>query len=135
MLFYQKPALSQVRRVTGQYLAKNRLGKRDRALLAARIISGTVEIKNLTHKQVAALCRVSTAYVDLVRKPVPAMPPLPRLVAAWKRSTDAERRSLAQHYEDQVWAALEVTNDKAAEPVVLHVVDIAPKRAVELAKI
>ena len=116
--------------VTGQYLARNRLGKH-----AARIIRGTVEIQSLTHKHVAALCRVSVAYVDLVRKPVPAMPPLPRLVAAWKKSSDLERRALALHYEDEVWAALEVANDTTTESVTFHVVDIAPKQAVELAKI
>jgi len=88
-------AFPQVTRgVTGQYLAKNRLSKRDRAELAARIISGAVEIENLTYTQVAALCNVSVASIALVRnggrKPARRRAPA-TLAAAWATASECER--------------------------------------------
>ena len=59
------------RRVTGQYLAKNRLDARARAQLAADILAGKVAIDGatLTVKQVIRLCRANTTYVRAARFP------------------------------------------------------------------
>jgi hypothetical protein len=107
-------AFAQVTRITGQYLAKNRLGKRDRAVLAARIISGAVEIDHLTHKQIE-LCAASRslpsrscamAAASLVR----SMPTAPLAVAS-SSATDAERTDLCCKFESDVWVALERATD------------------------
>jgi len=75
------------RHVTGQYLAKNRLNARDRARLAADIISGQVAPRNLTVRQTAQLCRVSEPYVAAARRPLPAPESLAEHFA---RATPAE---------------------------------------------
>jgi hypothetical protein len=72
--------LSQQGRVSGKYLARTRLPKRDRAVLAARIIAGEIQIGQLTNKQIANICGVSVAYVAVMRggrKPVCAPAPRP----------------------------------------------------------
>jgi len=58
---------SAARRVTGQYLAKNRLGKRARAKLTDDIGTGKVIVEDLTAGQIAALCRVSLSYITQIR--------------------------------------------------------------------
>ena len=60
------------RRITGQYLAKNRLTARARARLAADILSGKAEVDpaTLTTRQVAYLCRVSKTLVNIVQRPL-----------------------------------------------------------------
>ena len=49
---------SPARVVTGQFLAKNRLRKRDRAKLPADVIARKVVVVDLTASQLATLCRV-----------------------------------------------------------------------------
>jgi hypothetical protein len=74
-------------RVTGQYLAKNRLNARDRARLAAGIIDGQLTLQNLTIGQAAKLCRVCVPYIADVRRP----PPAPESLAEhFARATPAE---------------------------------------------
>ena len=51
-------AIPPHRRVTGQYLARNQLGKRPRARLAADISAGKVIVTDFTNKQLANICRV-----------------------------------------------------------------------------
>ncbi len=58
-----------IRRVSGQYLAKNRLGARERARLAADIIGGRAEVADLTVAQTIALCRSNRVYVAEARDP------------------------------------------------------------------
>jgi hypothetical protein len=59
------------RRVTGQYLAKNRLDAHARAQLAADVLAGKVAIdgSTLTVMQVVRLCRSNTKYVNAARFP------------------------------------------------------------------
>ena len=105
--------------VSGQFLAKNRLGKRDRALLAARIISGTVEMKNLTRKQVAALCGVSVTYVDLVRNGARKPDRAQQLVRIWDLAEPDQRAAMCARCEPDVWLALErATSLPAIEPAI-----------------
>jgi hypothetical protein len=68
---FDVPTATPVRRVTGQYLAKNRLTARARAQLAADIVSGKVVIdaSTLTVGQIIRLCRSNLVYVDQVRFP------------------------------------------------------------------
>jgi hypothetical protein len=55
------------RKVSGQYLAKNKLDARGRAKLAADLIDGRAALGPLTAKQVTGLCRASSATVAKVR--------------------------------------------------------------------
>jgi hypothetical protein len=74
--------------VTGQYLARNRLSKRDRAQLAAEILAGRARVGDLTTKQVAALCRVSLPYIAEARE---GDRTAARLLHDWE-SADANQR-------------------------------------------
>jgi hypothetical protein len=120
-MLYKLPAscTSAPRTVSGQYLARNRLGKRDRAKLAARIISGTVEIDQLTNKQIAALCGVSVAYVDLVRNGGRKPDRTQQLVRIWDLAEPDQRAAMCARCEPDVWVALErATALPAIEPVI-----------------
>jgi len=55
------------RRVTGQYLARAHLNRRQRARLAADLANGTAAIHPLTMKQAAALARVPVLDVSRTR--------------------------------------------------------------------
>ena len=72
----QNGSTTGTRKITGQYLARNRLGKRARARLVNDIRGGRLEVTNLTVRQAAYLCRVSvpsyTYYAKAIRKPSPA---------------------------------------------------------------
>jgi hypothetical protein len=59
---------SPPRRVTGQYLAKAHLTKRQRAKLAADLTTGTAVINPLTVKQAAAVARVPVFNVSRARR-------------------------------------------------------------------
>jgi hypothetical protein len=61
----------QPRRVSGLYLARNRLGARERARLAADVIAGrtAIDASTLTVRQIAGLCRTNKVYLDEVRFP------------------------------------------------------------------
>ena len=56
------PATPQSRVVTGQYLGKSGLSKRQRAVLAALWLAGEIEVKP-TAAMAAALFKVSTPYI------------------------------------------------------------------------
>ena len=71
---------SPVRRVTGQYLSKNRLSKRDRGRIAAGILDGTIALVSLTAVQICGLCKVSIPLVGQAREGFPhAQPPVFKL--------------------------------------------------------
>jgi hypothetical protein len=61
------PTSPASRHITGQYLAKAHLNRRQRARLAAELANGTVQIAPLTVKQAAALARVSPLDVSRAR--------------------------------------------------------------------
>ena len=101
MLYVDRPGASSPvtigavprRRITGRYLAHNRLDARARARLADDVAKGHVEITGLTVRQVSRLCRVSIPYINNVRKP----PPAPESLAQhFARSTPDERRECAR---------------------------------------
>jgi hypothetical protein len=54
--------------VTGQYLAKAHLTRRQRARLAADLANGAAELHPLTVKQAAALARVPELEVSMARR-------------------------------------------------------------------
>jgi hypothetical protein len=59
------------RRVTGQYVARAHLNRKQRAWLAGELASGTAEIFPLTVKQAATLAGVPTLYVTRARHWMP----------------------------------------------------------------
>jgi hypothetical protein len=81
-------AATAVRYVTGQFLAKNRLCKRDRAKLAADILARKAVVIDLTAKQVAGLCRVSSPYIAEARGRSPAAT---RLLRDWNAADPDQR--------------------------------------------
>lgn len=60
-----------VRRVTGRFLAHNRLDARGRAELARDVVAGKAEIdtSTLTVAQITKLCRTNKIYLDAIRFP------------------------------------------------------------------
>jgi hypothetical protein len=96
-----EPTTTAIRKLCGQYLAKNRLNARARARLAAEILVGQAEPVSLTVKQVAALCRVSVPYVSEARNPAPATDVL---VKAWNAASPDERIAFARTVgSDKIW--------------------------------
>jgi hypothetical protein len=93
MLTYNGNSNSAIpfRRVTGQYLAKNRCSKRARAQLAADILAGKVMVSGLTIKQLAALCRVSVPYVTEARNRARRPDYATRLARAWQVADSDQR--------------------------------------------
>jgi hypothetical protein len=85
------PTATTIRRVTGQFLAKNRLSKRARAQLAADILAGKAVITDYTIKQLAVLCRVSVPYVTEARNRARRPDYATRLTRAW-RVADSDQR-------------------------------------------
>jgi hypothetical protein len=81
-----KPLLTTSRRVSGQFLSKNRLGKHDRGRLGRDIRRGRVEVTNLTTKQIARLCRTTAYLVNVADKPRATA-----LIKAWNKATPVER--------------------------------------------
>jgi len=96
------------RTVTGQYLAKNKLGSRVRARLAADILNDRVKVGKLTVTQTARLCRVSVPYVNQACK-APARESLAQMFA---RSTSAEKREMARA------AGVDVIWDELIQPLI-----------------
>ena len=84
---------SPARVVTGQFLAKNRLRKRDRAKLAADVIARKVVVVDLTASQLATLCRVCPAYVAEARGRSPAVS---RLLRDWQAADHVARVAFAR---------------------------------------
>ena len=87
------PTATTVRHITGQYLSKNRLCKRDRAKLAADILARRVVVIDLTAKQLAGLCRVSVPYVAEAREPDRAAA---RLLRDWEAADSNQRVAFAK---------------------------------------
>jgi hypothetical protein len=95
-MLYRTPATSTattVRHVSGQFLAKNRLRKRDRAKLAADILARNVVVVDLTASQLATLCRVCAAYVAEARGRTPAAT---RLLRDWNAADHKARVAFAR---------------------------------------
>jgi hypothetical protein len=86
-------AATTVRYVTGQFLAKNRLCKRDRAKLAADILARKVVVIDLTAKQLAGLCRVSSTYIAEARGRSNATT---RLLRDWNLADPEQRVAFAR---------------------------------------
>ena len=86
-------AASPARVVSGQFLAKNHLCKRDRAKLAADILARKAVVVDLTASQLAALCRVCPAYVAQARGRSPAVS---RLLRDWNTADHAARVAFAR---------------------------------------
>jgi hypothetical protein len=57
-----------VRRISGQYLARAHLTRKQRAELAAALVEGSVEVSPPTVKQAAMLAAVPLVYVTKVRR-------------------------------------------------------------------
>lgn len=87
-------AASPTRVVTGQFLAKNRLCKRDRARLAADILAGKARVIEPTVKQISLMCGVSVPYINEARGLPP--PKSRKLLRDWAAATDAERVEFAR---------------------------------------
>jgi hypothetical protein len=82
------PAATAVRHVTGQYVAKTKKSKRERAKLAADILDHKVELTDLTASQVAKICGVGVGSVAKARGRTPSAT---RLLRDW-RAADHEAR-------------------------------------------
>jgi hypothetical protein len=95
-------------RVTGQYLARNQLGKRPRARLAADISAGKVIVTDFTIKQLANICRVSIPYIAKARQGGRKLQdPVARLLRDWDTATSEQRVAFARIVGvDQVWDAM-----------------------------
>ena len=87
------PDTTAVRRVSGQFLAKNHLSKRARARLAADVLAGKAVITDFTVKQAAALCRVSTPYIAEARGRTPAAT---RMLRDWNAADHEARVAFAR---------------------------------------
>jgi hypothetical protein len=86
-------ATSPPRTIRGQFLAKNRWSKRDRAQLAADILAGRAMVIDLTAKQLAGLCRVSLPYIAKAREPDRAAA---RLLHDWEAADSEQRIAFAR---------------------------------------
>ena len=87
------PTATTARQVSGQYLAKNHLGARERAKLAAALLDGRATVTGLTVKQAARLCRVCTLYVCEARGRSPAAS---RLMRDWNAADHEARVAFAR---------------------------------------
>ena len=88
------PTATAARHVSGQYLSKNRLCKRDRAKLAAALLDGRAMITGLTVKQAAAHCRVCGAYVAAEARG--RSPAASRLMRDWNAADHEARVAFAR---------------------------------------
>ena len=84
---------SPPRIVTGQFLSKNRLAKRNRAQLAADILAGRAVITDLTIKQVSVVCRASLHHIAEAREPDRAAA---RLLRDWEAADSNQRIAFAR---------------------------------------
>jgi len=112
-LSYQVPSPKvQPAAVTGRFVAHARLSKVERALLAAAIHAGDVQLERLTVVQLARLLGVSSAYIHHA---LAATPTERREIKTGVRSlTDTHpilrirpKLTLENASETQLWAALE----------------------------
>jgi hypothetical protein len=107
--------------LTGRNLAHGRRTAGQRALLAADLSAGRVQLERLTATQAALLCGVSLAYVEdpAVRDRIArgeafnAVAPVRNgLATAWRKASIRERRDLGRVVGvDTIWA-------DAIEPVI-----------------
>ena len=88
-----------------------RLSPRQRARLAKDLVTGHVQLSNLTRKQAAAICGVSIALVDeTVRNGADAKPQVdtPTVSAWWRDAFPTERVDLIRSLGvADTWTALE----------------------------
>jgi hypothetical protein len=87
--------------VSGQYLAKNRLLKKNRAKLAVDILNGKILVTNFTVRQLAELCRITAPTIYAARRP-----PAAALSKAWDKATKCERAEFVRPRTESVWSAL-----------------------------
>jgi hypothetical protein len=85
------PTATAVRRVTGQFLAKNRLSKRARAQLAADVLAGKAVITDFTIRQLSTVCRVSPLYIAEARNKARRPDYATRLARAWQVADSDQR--------------------------------------------
>jgi hypothetical protein len=97
-----------VRRITGAYLARNRLTPRDRAAIAADVVDGRTEIVALTVRQIITLCKANKVYVSEARFPEKAkLVRRQRLAAAFNKLDFDSRVELCRAIgAENVWRAL-----------------------------
>lgn len=127
------PATAQTRVITGQWLGKAGLSKRQLAELAALWLAGEIEVKP-TAAMAAVLFKVSKPYITqataALREAKAAkknggndhngngnnsdyvvihdkLPFVPDINDVWSHLTDEERAGFASAHLDSVWAALE----------------------------
>jgi hypothetical protein len=121
MLYVPSPKSSTTTVVTEQFLARNRLGKRQRAKLAADIGAGKVIIDGFTAKQLAAICRVSVPYIAQACNGGSKLPPDPvaKLLRDWNAANPEQRAAFARALGvDLVWdemIAPVITAERAAQ--------------------
>jgi hypothetical protein len=109
MLYYPELSVATTpRELRGTFLAKNRLPPRIRAQLAADILDRRAMLTKLTVRQVAELCRVSTAMVGTARNDSrPGRSADLTLLRAWTRATPQQRQSFVRNAgPDDVWSVL-----------------------------
>src|SRR5262245_29282437 len=94
-------AANPPRRVTGQYLAKNKLSESARLSLAWDILEGNVEPSSLCVSQVAELCRVPPAAIHKLRSEYKksAATHAAMCAASARRAETANDETLAHHME------------------------------------
>jgi hypothetical protein len=81
-----------VRQVRGQFLAKNKMTPRERARLAAEILTGRADVVDHTKPQAAFLCRVSVSSIKNVGKAAARKPVSDVLLDIWRRASPEQRR-------------------------------------------
>ena len=96
-----------VHKVSGSYVAKNRLTPHQRVFLAKAFYEGRLDISGLTRAQIAKLFRISpTALYAACRAPEHT------LVHAWdEASPDTRTEFVAIVGKEEVWAAIAATLD------------------------
>jgi hypothetical protein len=103
-------ATPSVRQVRGQFLAKNKLTPRERARLAAEILTGHADVVDHTKPQAAFLCRVSVSSIKNVGKPAARKPVSDVLLDIWRRASPEQRREFVRNAgAEAVWQTLSTT--------------------------
>ena len=102
-----------VKQLTGRTIARNHRSASERAALAAMIILGERDFTQPTHKQIAKLFGVSTAYVEqalklgVLQRAWMAMGHLQLADTQFQPSDNLLRRTIAAAGVDRTWNALE----------------------------
>ena len=94
-------------KISGRYLASNKLPPGARAWLAVAILEHRAELTELTAKQVAMLCRASISSMQIVRDGNSDKPAEPMLEKAWSKATPQQRIEFVRRANPEaVWTAL-----------------------------